>query len=491
MGMIRTFFRKCSILSFCIFNMLVYNSCNFSNGNEGDSTLDTFVNISVNNFDTSTTETMRYIAGLPSEKFFKLQQPDYYKVYAKQIEKSWDKINTKVIEPVNSWSNENNIENLNDTTPLFYPFSGPDFLYAHTFFPKAKTYIMFGLEEPGNLPEIKELDSAALEAYHHAILISMRNIHLFSFFSTKKMKKNFKNKQLDGALHLILFYLGKTNHNIISYSKVFLDSFGEVKEQTSGETDCAKIDGLKIEFKNNESEDKQTLYYFRVDVTDKYLKKNIEFLYFINGAGVKNTFIKSASYLLHLSYFELIRRNILTQSKIILQDDSGIPYKILKKQSFDINLYGNYSRPVSLFSKRLQPDLEEAISNSNSRSLPFRFGYNSLHKEGIIILARRKLSIDNIGEKKKIKQGYENIVYKVQLKISKKKIKNYKTIFADFPQVNYYFHNGCYKYTFGEKKDRADCEELVNFAKSRGFKDAFIITFDNGKRVPIRDTREI
>jgi hypothetical protein len=35
---------------------------------------------------------------------------------------------------------------------MFYMFSGPDFLYAQTFFPNADTYILCGIEPIGAIP---------------------------------------------------------------------------------------------------------------------------------------------------------------------------------------------------------------------------------------------------------------------------------------------------------------------------------------------------
>ena len=39
---------------------------------------------------------------------------------------------------------------------IFYPFSGPDYLTAHAFFPNADKYVMLGLEPVGKLPELKK-----------------------------------------------------------------------------------------------------------------------------------------------------------------------------------------------------------------------------------------------------------------------------------------------------------------------------------------------
>ena len=36
-------------------------------------------------------------------------------------------------------------------------FSGPDFLYATSFFPNASTYVLAGLEPTGDIPQLTNL----------------------------------------------------------------------------------------------------------------------------------------------------------------------------------------------------------------------------------------------------------------------------------------------------------------------------------------------
>src|SRR5262249_60961376 len=40
---------------------------------------------------------------------------------------------------------------------MFYMFSGPDFLYANAFYPKATTYVLSALEPPGQVPGLPTL----------------------------------------------------------------------------------------------------------------------------------------------------------------------------------------------------------------------------------------------------------------------------------------------------------------------------------------------
>ncbi|NJO91653.1 MAG: hypothetical protein HC831_23835 [Chloroflexia bacterium] len=68
----------------------------------------------------------------------------------------------------------------------------------------------------------------------------------------------------------------------------------------------------------------------------KMLKK-IEKPY-ITQIGEKNTFMKSASYILHSNDFQILSDLILKQSKTIIQDDTGIPFSKLKNSGYSVKL---------------------------------------------------------------------------------------------------------------------------------------------------------
>ena len=88
------------------------------------------------------------------------------------------------------------------------------------------------------------------------------------------------------------------------------------------------------------------------------------------------TFVKSATYLMHKSYFSIIRNTCLDKSAMILQDDSGIGFKFFKKDKWNIQLYGTYSKPIKLFEDFFEPDYLEAFKTEKVKPLHFRIGYS-------------------------------------------------------------------------------------------------------------------
>ncbi|MBN2758707.1 MAG: hypothetical protein JXR51_16185, partial [Bacteroidales bacterium] len=289
-------------------------------------------------------QTALFIAGKNSELFKTIQKQDYYKNYKNKINESWKKTTSKNLNSINKWIKKNDITNNLDTSDLFYPFSGPDFLYANAFFPYANNYILVGLENPGKLPNLEKMDNSQTAEYLFKLYHSLRYINQAGYFTTKQMQTDFADSSLNGIIHLLLFYISKSNHDISDISSVFIDNFGQEKEKKDFQIADKYINGIKIEFYDKKSDKLKKLYYFPVDLSDENLKDQLGFLMFLSNFGYKNTFMKSASYILHDGEFSICRDLILNQSKKILQDDSGIPFKILNNSNFNLKLYGNYSR---------------------------------------------------------------------------------------------------------------------------------------------------
>ena len=52
--------------------------------------------------------------------------------------------------------------------------------------------------------------------------------------------------------------------------------------------------------------------------------------------------IKSASYLLHDAQFSKTRAMVLDSADVLVQDDTGIPYRFINQSPWQVKLYGKY-----------------------------------------------------------------------------------------------------------------------------------------------------
>ena len=97
------------------------------------------------------------------------------------------------------------------------------------------------------------------------------------------------------------------------------------------------------------------------------------------------TLLKAASYLMHSNNFSQVRDFLLAHSKIILQDDSGIPYRFFSKDKWNIRHCGRYVGPINRFKEYPQPDLAKENAASKPAPLEFSFGYQWQPSRSLII----------------------------------------------------------------------------------------------------------
>ena len=100
------------------------------------------------------------------------------------------------------------------------------------------------------------------------------------------------------------------------------------------------------------------------------------------------TFIKSASYLLHRNGFSNVRAAIMQNSKAVLQDASGVPYRYFVNAGWDTQLFGNYVRTLDMFRSYYQADLRAAYQAAAPEPLNFGIGYTNAPAESCVILAK-------------------------------------------------------------------------------------------------------
>ncbi|MCI5058240.1 MAG: N-acetylmuramoyl-L-alanine amidase [Flavobacteriales bacterium] len=95
-----------------------------------------------------------------------------------------------------------------------------------------------------------------------------------------------------------------------------------------------------------------------------------------------------------------------------------------------------------------------------------------------------------VEEKKPIPKPNE-IKFSVQFKTSPSQIPLEPENFMGIPGVQEYFADGFYKYIVGEGKSTDELLFLQNSVRKKGYKDAFIVAFQNGERIPIKKALDL
>lgn len=338
--------------------------------------------------------TAAYLAGLPVSRTSELRtltsQPAW-QAYATDANKSWTTYHATRTTKIEDWA-RTELDSARAASPtVFYPFSGPDFLNVTTMFPSSQTYVLMGLEPVGTIPQQATLANPKLFPALKASLWSVLN---FSFFRTNDMAVDLKSVELDGALPLLLLFATRTNHQVETVRYLQLTPEGEV---TDADTAVIRrpgpkvVPGVEVKLRTPAGQHK-TVLYFSADLSDWKLGTTKEAaLKYVRALGPLSTYVKSATYLMHKSYFSKVRNVILDQSTYVLQDDSGIAMKYFQPATWHFTYYGTYKRPINLFAKHYQPALTAAYSDSAHRPhpLPFGTGYNWRQNDSNLLLARR------------------------------------------------------------------------------------------------------
>lgn len=272
---------------------------------------------------------------------------------------------------------------------MLYFFSGPDFLYATSFFPSAKTYVLAGLEPAGPIPQMTELSRGAVDGTLHNLQGSLSTILNLSFFITKNMKTQLSSGPVYGTIPVLYVFLARTGKTVHDVSLVSVDNQGNViatdDPDAKHKMAVSAAKGVKITFTDG-SGPLQTLYYFSTDLSDGGVK-NSGFLDFCDKLGVADSFIKSASYLLHSGNFSRVRTFLLYHSATLLEDDSGIPLGYFDPKKWKLQPFGHYSAPLGIFPGTYQPRMAELFRNAPP--LEFGIGYAKRRDASSLLLAQR------------------------------------------------------------------------------------------------------
>ena len=151
---------------------------------------------------------------------------------------------------------------------MLYMFSGPDFLYATSFFPAASAYVLAGLEPVGIIPELAKLSPFVIDEELRNLESALGSLFNFSFFITQHMKSQLREGPIYGTLPILYVFLARTGKTVHELNFVTLDEQGNVQIADQGASPArTAAPGVKIIFSEGDRP-KQTLYYFSTNIAD-------------------------------------------------------------------------------------------------------------------------------------------------------------------------------------------------------------------------------
>ncbi len=312
-------------------------------------------------------DTAHVLAGLPTTgTLAPLTANPGWQEHAAAMDKAWKTKEFFQLGPIAEWMNSHAGDYYHSSGTMYYMFSGPDFLYAHTFFPNASTYILAGLEPVGQVPDLTRIDPGVLRNNLAALRGSMSTLLITHYFVTEEMKASLNRSNFGGTVPILYVFLARLGCTVIDTTYI-----------------NSPAPGVKITFSRGFRS--QTLYYFKTDLSGG----NSAFLRWCAARGPGMSLIKAASYLMHGEGFSGVRNFLLDHSTFIVQDDSGIPLRAFRKP-WAVEFYGRFIPHGEKFGKYDQQALAELYRKNPPPELGFAFGYWWQKERGILMLARRK-----------------------------------------------------------------------------------------------------
>jgi hypothetical protein len=332
----------------------------------------------------SANDTARFLAGMPpaaESPLAPLTKDPSWQEHARIFDSAFEQVELSQLAQIRAWLGNN----LTPSQPtMFYMFSGPDFLYANTFYPNAKTYVLSGLEPVGAVPDLTTL-RGSLAPDLSKLRVSLRWILRYSYFITSQMGSDLHRGRLNGTLPILYVFLARSGKTVREITPVRLDDEGAVQP----DVDTARrvpARGVKIVFTGSDGE-ARTLYYFSTNLANDGVN-NSKFLGFCETLAPGYSLVKSASYLLHSSGFSKVREFLLANSAVMVQDDTGIPLAYYDPQKWDLQPFGHYVGPIAVFRGMYQP--KYAALFKNSQPIDFGIGYRWRPNQSNLLLAIKK-----------------------------------------------------------------------------------------------------
>jgi hypothetical protein len=328
-----------------------------------------------------------FLAGMPAREspdyFSSHRESEIWKQYSAALDCRFAQFEQSYGAPFSHWAQHCFRERIHDGT-VFYPFSGPDFTFAHLLYPEARSYILCGLEPCGT---ILDPEGSEGEFWQSVLQRSTKCITHFlqhSYFLTTDLRDYIRDDcSSSGVLPLLLILLARAGCVVDEGKKVRL---------ISKDSECSgSIYGIQISFKRYGRS--ANLVYLQQDLRDLYFSENSILFRLISETKECALFSKSASYLLHEPNFSQVRDFIFARCSVLVQDPSSIPYRLFEERGWNVNLFGCYLGTLPVFDKYEQADLCDAYQTTpTAQPLGFGIGYLKEPASAALIAARPSIS---------------------------------------------------------------------------------------------------
>ncbi len=311
--------------------------------------------------------------------------------HAELIAEIWAQVEERHLGPMRAWA-EAELTLAHPEAALYYPFGGPDLPSALQFFRAASKIVLVGLEPPGRIPDLEDLTGESLAAELERLRGGLKNLAEAGYFVTKRMETDWVAPRLEGVLPVLYIFLARAGLTPTAVEFIGLDADGTVVPLEAATSRTATAVRIRFAPAGEEGIGKPTreLYYFSRNLSNDGLASTPNYVAFLRSLGAFNTYMKSASYLLHMDDFTAHKDFLAAHAGTVLQDDSGIPLRDLPAADWHLRFFGTYTRTLPTYREWFQEDLKAVYDQAGIPALPFAIGYHSKIGGSCLIWAERR-----------------------------------------------------------------------------------------------------
>lgn len=316
----------------------------------------------------------RVLAGLVTEGVANEEgEAKRIKGFAKTASDKWARYMKAIGTPMATWAKAELAQAPGET--IFYPFAGPDLPTAVQLYPDAGRYVLVALQTGGRVPALASLGPEELDGYLDIFERGWVDFARRGFFRTDDLKADTgKGKSLEGITPVLMAFAAALGFEVVGVEPIRIKADGSDVERHPGPADeIATWDSVRLTL--NKGGRTVLVDYLWLDLSDDYLGKRAEAKTWLGNMATHKVFTKAASHLMQKSFFSTIRDTLLAKAPVIVQDETGLDYRDLKKH-FDVTLYGRFQRAHKLWTEGVQRELVTAYKERKDvEPLGFKFGY--------------------------------------------------------------------------------------------------------------------
>ncbi|MCX8512497.1 MAG: hypothetical protein ORN83_12125, partial [Chthoniobacteraceae bacterium] len=270
----------------------------------------------------------------------------------------------------------------------FYPFSGPDLVTVAQMFPDAERYILVAIQPAGAPVELSSKSPAALAAFRQKFSEEWVKFGVLGFFRTLDLNENTASTTAQiTSTPVMMAFAASLGFRVDAVHPLIMNPDKNEFEPTVPSKD-SKWASVRLDLSKDER--KVVVDYVCLDLSDEYLKAHPHEAQWLKNCSKNPTLLKAASHLLPKPYFSICRTDVVEGAPLLVQDETGLEYKDLKKIG-PVKLYGRFVEAHKLFDPNSQRDLAAAYVESRQTSpLPFSYSYQKAADRRSLQVVRRE-----------------------------------------------------------------------------------------------------